>query len=270
MNQGRRSAIRCASAAALAGAALLLRPSMVRARGHPQAFDAGDVATAFTEIGIDAKQTGDLVLEIAELAEDATSVPVELLSNVPGTSTLHLFVDRNPYPYIARFDVPEGTLPFASLRIRVAERSPVRLVARAAGQDYMLAKRVHVVAGGCSAGDAQEQPQMPAEAKPMKIRATLNAEGIADVRVLVSHPMENGLRPDAGGKLVPAHFIRTLSAQLNGRTVFDARLGRSVSSNPLIGLKLRGAKLDDVVKFSWEDSLGLKRADEAKVTASLT
>jgi hypothetical protein len=46
---------------------------------------------------------------------------------------------------------------------------------------------------------------------PMKIRAT-NANGVTEVRVLMSHPMETGQRKDAAGKTVPAHYITEVTA----------------------------------------------------------
>ncbi|MGH8634053.1 MAG: thiosulfate oxidation carrier complex protein SoxZ, partial [Burkholderiales bacterium] len=40
----------------------------------------------------------------------------------------------------------------------------------------------------------------------MKIRATLQGD-VADVRILMLHPMETGTRRDAKGEIVPLHFI---------------------------------------------------------------
>ena len=53
------------------------------------------------------------------------------------------------------------------------------------------------------------------------MRATLG-QGFTDVRVLMTHPMETGLRKDAEGKLVPTHFIQNLTVKVNGKTVVDA------------------------------------------------
>ena len=61
-------------------------------------------------------------------------------------------------------------------------------------------------------------------AEPMKIRAVLQAD-VADVKVLMSHPMETGQRKDANGNLVPVHFIQQVSATLNGKVVLDAPYG---------------------------------------------
>jgi sulfur-oxidizing protein SoxZ len=47
-------------------------------------------------------------------------------------------------------------------------------------------------------------------AEPMKIRATLQGD-VADIKVLMNHPMETGQRKDAKtGQAIPAHFIQTV------------------------------------------------------------
>ncbi len=89
-------------------------------------------------------------------------------------------------------------------------------------------------------------------------------DGATEILVLVSHPMETGQRVDAKTKeKVPAHFIQTLSIQLNGKDVAVADLGVAVSKDPLIGISVAGAKKGDKVNVSWSDNLGNKGgADE--------
>jgi sulfur-oxidizing protein SoxZ len=58
-------------------------------------------------------------------------------------------------------------------------------------------------------------------ADPMRIRAA-NKEGVTEVRVLMSHPMESGARKDAAGATVPAHYIKDLEATHAGKTVLKA------------------------------------------------
>ena len=54
-------------------------------------------------------------------------------------------------------------------------------------------------------------------AGPMKARARMQG-GYADVRVLMSHPMETGLRTDSKtGEKIPAHHITEVSAEHNGK-----------------------------------------------------
>lgn len=102
-------------------------------------------------------------------------------------------------------------------------------------------------------------------ADPMKIRATMQGD-VADVKVLMNHPMETGLRKDAKtGQLVPAHYISTVMAKLNGAVVLDGALSGAVSKNPYLGFKVKGAKSGDKIELSWEDNKGGKRTDTATV-----
>ena len=100
---------------------------------------------------------------------------------------------------------------------------------------------------------------------PMRIRAQAAGDK-ATVRVLMSHEMETGLRKDAAGKLVPAHFINEVSASLNGKLVLTAEWGPSVSKNPFLQFIVKGAKSGDRISISWKDNQGDSRTDEATVS----
>lgn len=102
-------------------------------------------------------------------------------------------------------------------------------------------------------------------AEPMKIRATMAGDS-ADIKVLMNHPMETGQRKDAKtGQLIPAHFIQTVTAQLNGKTVLDAQWSQAISKNPFLGFKVKGAKAGDKVTVSWADNKGEKNSADATV-----
>ena len=103
--------------------------------------------------------------------------------------------------------------------------------------------------------------------EPMKIRAVLQGD-VADVRILMMHPMETGQRRDPKGDLVPLHFIQSVVVTHNGRTVLDAQWSQAVSRNPFLGLRVKGAKIGDKISVTWVDNKGDKRTDEAAVAAS--
>src|SRR5262252_1735664 len=58
-----------------------------------------------------------------------------------------------------------------------------------------------------------------------------------DVKTLVSHVMETGLRKDASGNLIPRMIINTFSCELNGAFVFGCDLESAVTANPYFELK---------------------------------
>ncbi|MBK8016437.1 MAG: thiosulfate oxidation carrier complex protein SoxZ [Betaproteobacteria bacterium] len=102
-------------------------------------------------------------------------------------------------------------------------------------------------------------------ADPIKMRISL-AGDVATVKVLMPHPMETGLRKDPNSEaMVPMHFIHHVTAALNDRPVLDAQWSRSVSRNPFLEFRVRGARPGDKVVITWEDNLGGRMSGEAVI-----
>ena len=99
-------------------------------------------------------------------------------------------------------------------------------------------------------------------ADPMRIRVA-EKDGTVNVKVLMSHEMETGQRKDSSGKLVPAHFIRSVTASHKGRTVLSAQWGPAVAKNPFLEFNFKGGQKGDKISVTWEDNQGQKRTDEA-------
>jgi sulfur-oxidizing protein SoxZ len=96
----------------------------------------------------------------------------------------------------------------------------------------------------------------------MRVRA-----GSGEIKVLMTHPSENGLRKDAkSGQLVPAHFVKNVIVAVNGKTVLDGQWGGGVSKDPYLGFKVKGLKAGDKVTVTAEDNKGDKGGGEATVS----
>jgi len=92
----------------------------------------------------------------------------------------------------------------------------------------------------------------------MKMRAALKGD-VADVKVLMSHPMEPGTRTDPATKqLVPANFINLVTVTLNGKAVIEAQWSGAVSRNPFLGFRVKGVKAGDKIAVKADDNLGNK------------
>jgi sulfur-oxidizing protein SoxZ len=82
--------------------------------------------------------------------------------------------------------------------------------------------------------------------------------GVAEVKALIKHPMESGVRMDKKtGKPFPAKFIETVTISINGVTAIDAQWSGAVSANPYVAVKLKANAGDEIV-LSLEDNTGEK------------
>lgn len=98
----------------------------------------------------------------------------------------------------------------------------------------------------------------------IKLR-TKEKGGKVQVKALITHPMETGLRKDKKtGDKIPAHYITEVKVEANGKTVMVADWSGSVSKNPFLSFSYAGAK-SDKVKLSWKDNQGKSDSIEKNV-----
>ena len=138
-------------AIALTLATAILRPLQLLAGGwNKAAFDARAVADALKVIGVTATEDSDkIVLNPLEIAENGALVPLVISSRIPGTEAIYILVDKNPQPLTAVFEFANGAEAFVATRIKMAETSGVRIMARAGGKFYATMREVKVTIGGC-------------------------------------------------------------------------------------------------------------------------
>ncbi|MGK0269637.1 MAG: sulfur-oxidizing protein SoxZ [Cocleimonas sp.] len=79
--------------------------------------------------------------------------------------------------------------------------------------------------------------------------------GLVQVKALITHPMDTGLRRNKKGDKIPAHFISEVMVEANGESVMMANWTGSISKNPFISFNYSGEK-GDKVKLSWKDNMG--------------
>lgn len=96
----------------------------------------------------------------------------------------------------------------------------------------------------------------------MRVRA-----GSGEIKLLLTHPSENGQRKDAkSGQMVPAHFVKSLTVTVNGKTVMDSQWGGGISKDPYLAFKVKGMKAGDKVSVHAEDNKGDKGSVEASAS----
>lgn len=101
--------------------------------------------------------------------------------------------------------------------------------------------------------------------KSIRIRARMKGD-VTEVKALMSHPMETGLRKDKKtGEKIPPHFIREVKCDHNGKQVLLANWSVAVSKNPYLSFKFNGAKKGDTVTIAWNDNKGNTASAEEKI-----
>ena len=130
--------------------AVLLKPVRALAAWNQGAFQAKSALDAMKALGITNPQdSNDIFIRAPDIAENGAVVPIDITSNIPGTTSISVFIEKNPFPYTGTFDFSQGAVPFVHLRAKIGETSPVRVVAAAGGKFYTSAKEVKVTIGGC-------------------------------------------------------------------------------------------------------------------------
>ena len=140
--------IRRALVAALAFS--IMKPLAALAAWNKDAFGAKTPADAMKSLGMgSAAPSKDIVIEAPQIAENGAVVPIEVSSNIPGTTALVVLIEKNPFPLAARFDFKDGALPFVKVNVKMGETSDVRVLAEAGGRHYVATKEIKVTIGGC-------------------------------------------------------------------------------------------------------------------------
>ncbi len=131
-------------------AAGLLKPLAALAAWNKEAFASKSSADALKSLGTQAAESsGGIAIEAPQIAENGAVVPIEITSNIPGTTSIAVLVEKNPYPLVAKFDFMEGALPFVKINAKMGETSDVRVIATAGGKHYTATKEIKVTIGGC-------------------------------------------------------------------------------------------------------------------------
>jgi sulfur-oxidizing protein SoxY len=129
---------------------LILKPLAALAAWNEQAFGAKSAAEALQSLGAGAAAPSkDIVIEAPQIAENGAVVPIEIASNIPGTTSIAVLIEKNPFPLTGRFDFKEGALPFVKLNVKMGETSDVRVLAVAGGKHYSASREIKVTIGGC-------------------------------------------------------------------------------------------------------------------------
>jgi sulfur-oxidizing protein SoxY len=155
MNRKRRAILKTGGGVTLLsflGGAGLLAPNAARAQTwNKAAFDTHNLAETMKALGGgEPAQSKDIVFfQTPDIAENGAVVPVGITSNIPNTESIAILIEKNPNMLAASFDIPAGTDPTISTRVKMGQSSNIVALVKADGKYFVAAKEVKVTLGGC-------------------------------------------------------------------------------------------------------------------------
>jgi sulfur-oxidizing protein SoxY len=200
-------------------------------------------------------------------------VPLAVTVDGPITEAGHavprvsVFAEGNPFPEVARVRfTPANGRASASTRIRLNE-GPQEVVVVAElsdGRAWLARRTVKDAIGGCNSGGGPTVAQdMPRPEPRLKLPELARRDEVLEIRTMISHRMETGLRFDADGNPIPRRIINRMVCAHDGRTVFAADLTPAIATNAYLSFPFV-ARESTVLTFAWREDGGAEyRASHA-------
>ena len=102
----------------------------------------------------------------------------------------------------------------------------------------------------------------------VKVPKTAKKGEIFQVKTLISHKMETGLRKDKKtGAKIPRFIISKFSCTYNGNVVIDCDWYTPISANPYMAFFVKAEKSGKLI-FKWTDDAGESVEKSASITVS--
>ncbi|SDA99753.1 thiosulfate oxidation carrier complex protein SoxZ [Sinorhizobium sp. NFACC03] len=87
------------------------------------------------------------------------------------------------------------------------------------------------------------------------VPGSVSRNEVFQVKAIIQHEMETGLRTDSAGQVIPRKIINRFVCRYGGVEVFRADLHEAVSANPFLEFYLRATE-SGRLEFIWEEDGG--------------
>ena len=136
----------------LLAAAGWLKPTDAAAQAwNKAAFEAKTMDETMKALGggTPAQSKDITFVSTPDIAENGAVVPVGVSSSIPKTESIAILIEKNPNMLAASFDLPAGTEPTITTRVKMGQSSNVYALVKADGKFYVASKEIKVTLGGC-------------------------------------------------------------------------------------------------------------------------
>jgi sulfur-oxidizing protein SoxZ len=106
-----------------------------------------------------------------------------------------------------------------------------------------------------------------AEKPRIKLPKDAKKGEVIEIKTLIAHVMETGLRKDPAGKVIPRKIINKFTCEFNGKPVFSVDIEPAVAANPYMQFT---AKVEEsgTFRFTWVDDDGTVTTAEQQIAVT--
>jgi sulfur-oxidizing protein SoxY len=170
-----------------------------------------------------------------------------------------VFAEGNPFPEVATFYfTPDSGRASMSTRIRLnaGEQEVVAVAELSDGSAWVGSRSIQVSISGCSAeaGVAVAFP-MPTPKPRLRVPAEVGRNEIVEIKTMISHRMETGLRTDVHGDSIPRRIINRMTCSRDDRWIFAADLSPAIAANAYLSFFVL-ARASAALEFAWHEDGG--------------
>lgn len=129
----------------------IMKPFVALAKWNQEAFDATDYNDAINHYFPEAtyEDTDKITIGVHSEVENGAVVPIKVRTTLSNPESITIFVEKNPTPLIANFNLYPGCLGNISTRIKMEVPSDVIVIVKSNDKYYRAKKYVLVHEGGC-------------------------------------------------------------------------------------------------------------------------
>jgi len=107
-----------------------------------------------------------------------------------------------------------------------------------------------------------------AKAKPrVKVPKKAAKGDIIEIKTLITHKMESGVRKDKKGNPIPRKILNKFTCTYNGEEIFSADWHPAISANPYMAFNAVATE-SGTLEFTWVDDDGSTYSKSAKITVA--
>lgn len=139
---------------AIGGFAIFLPPKPAIAAWPKEHFASDEFDKLIAQIygNQEIVDSNELQIQLPEIAENGAVVPITISSELKQISKIHIWVEKNPTPLAAEFELSEEISAYLAARIKMAESCHVIVIAQQDGRLLRRRQWVKVMQGGCGTG----------------------------------------------------------------------------------------------------------------------